>query len=320
MNTKFKESQTPAAHGASHAEVEASRREGRRKRKRAETLTGYTMLIPSFIGVGIFLIVPVFAVVVLSFTKWNLVSPIEWVGFANYERLMGDSGFWNSLLVTLIFSLIAIPGTIIIGLLIATGLNQRLPGTGLLQLLYILPWVAAPLALGVVWQWLLEPNGVINDILGTDIAWMSDRRTALPTVALVYVWQNVGYVSLFFLAALQNIPKSIFEAAELDGAGWFRKTWSITLPLIRPTMFFVLVTTFISSLQVYDLVFGLTGGNPGYPGGTTDVITARIYNSAFASPAIGNASAMAVILTIVIVIITLIQQRYFSGRMTYEME
>ena len=296
-------------------------RPGQRKRRRAEAATAFTMLIPSFVGVGVFLVVPLFAVLAISLTKWNLISDPQFVGLDNYSRLASDSQFWNSLGVTLKFSLMAIPLAIVVGLVIALGLNRRLPGSGLLQLFYVLPWIAAPLALGIVWRWLLAGRGgLVNELLGRNIAWMSDERTALPTVAFVYVWQNVGYISLFFLAGLQIIPESVKEAARLDGAGPFRMLWSIILPLLRPTMFFVTVTTLISSFQVYDLVYGLTGGHPGYPGGTTDVITARIYDAAFASPRIGDAAAMAVVLTIVIVAITLLQRRWFSGRLTYEMD
>lgn len=301
-------------------EIKIHRRPGQIRRDRAEARTAFTMLIPSFIGVGIFLIVPVFLVILISLTNWNLISSPEFVGIENYRKLAGNAGFWNSVRVTALFSALAIPTAIITGLLIAVGLNRRLPGSGFLQLCYVLPWVAAPLALGIVWQWLLAPRGgLINELFGTTTAWLSNETTALPVVAFVYVWQNVGYISLFFLAGLQTIPVAIYEAARLDGANSLRILWSITLPLVRPTMFFVTVTSFIASFQVFDLVYGLTDGNPGYPGGTTDVIAARIYTNAFASPRIGEASAMAVILTAVIVFVTFLQQRYFSGRLTYDM-
>lgn len=298
---------------------QSPRRGKRSARRRREAATAFTMLIPSLIGVGFFLMVPVVVVVVISFLKWNLISDPTFVGLANYETMFSSPGFWNSVRATLIFSLIAIPGAIALGLLIAVGLNRKLPGSGVLQIMYVIPWVAAPLALGIVWSWLLAPSGLINEVLGTRVAWLADERTALPVVAFVYVWQNIGYISLFFLAALQSIPRDIYEAAALDGAGSVRTLWSITLPLIRPTTFFVMVTSFISSFQVFDLVYGLTDGNPGYPGGTTDVIAARIYTAAFASPRIGEAAAMAVFLTILIVLVTMVQQRYFAKRMTYEM-
>lgn len=291
----------------------------RSARKRKEIATAYTMLIPSLIGVGFFLMVPIALVIAISFVNWNLISAPTFVGLDNYEAMFVSPGFWNSVKVTIIFSLIAIPAAIMIGLLIAVGLNRKLPGSGILQILYVIPWVAAPLSLGIVWNWLLAPSGLINELLGTRVSWLASESTALPVVAFVYVWQNVGYISLFFLAALQSIPRDIYEAASLDGAGAVRTLWSITLPLVRPTTFFVTVTSFIASFQIFDLVYGLTDGNPGYPGGTTDVIAARIYTAAFASPRIGEAAAMAVFLMVLIVAVTVIQQRYFAKRMTYEM-
>ena len=302
------------------AEPKQPLRPGQKKRRRRETATAYSMLIPSFIGVGVFLALPVLLVVILSFIEWDLISPPEFVGLSNYEEILGDRKFWNSLLVTAKFVLMAIPPAIAIGLLIALALNRHLPGSGILRILYVLPWVCAPLALGVVWSWLFDPsNGLINAVLGRRIEWMSDTTLALPAIAFVYVWSQVGYISLFFMAGLQNIPSAVYEAASLDGAGPVRRLFSITLPLLRPTTFFVMVTSVIASFQVFDLVYGLTGESTGYPGGTTDVITTRIYQEAFRSLDLGTASVMALVLFVVLVLVTVAQQRYFAPRMTYDM-
>ncbi|MDP9801011.1 multiple sugar transport system permease protein [Arcanobacterium wilhelmae] len=284
-----------------------------------ERLAAAAMLAPSAIGVVAFMLAPLLAVAALSFTNWNLLTPPTWAGLANYASL-ASAGFGRSLLVTLAFSAIAIPLAIAAGLGIALLLKRGLPGSRLLQLFYVLPWIAAPLALGVVWQWVLAPSGLLNQATGASYPWLASEWTALPVIAFVYVWQNVGYISLFFLAALRAVPRSVLEAAALDGAGPIRTFFSITLPLIRPTMFFVSVTSLIASLQVFDLVYGLTGGHPGYPGGTTDVVTARIYSEAFVGLNIGRASAMAVVLTLLIVLVTAAQQRYFRSRLTYELE
>ncbi len=291
-------------------------------RVRGERLTAFAMLSPSLVGVGLFLLAPIFFVLVASLTDWNLISPPRFVGLDNYAHIFGDPGFRRSILVTAAFSLMAIPAAVAAGLLIAVALNRRLPGSGVFQLLYVLPWVCAPLTLGIVWKWLLDPsNGLVNALFGNRVEWMSDASLALPTVAFVYVWQNVGYISLFFLAGLQAIPQSVVEAAKLDGAGPVRLLTRIRLPMLRPTTFFVLVTSFISSFQAFDLVYGLTGGNPGYPGGTTDVVAAQIYRTAFGAPnRIGRASAMAVVLLVFVVAATLLQQRHFSKRTVYERE
>src|SRR5690606_21226890 len=212
------------------------------------------------------------------------------------------------------------PTSIALGLLLAVAVNRGLPGTSLLRVLYVLPWVCAPLALGVVWRWLLDPTtGAGNTLLGRRVEWMSDPSLALPAVAFVYVWQTVGYISLFFLAGLQQIPPSVYEAARIDGAGPVRMLVSMTLPLLRPTTFFVTVTSMIASFQVFDLVYGLTGAARGYPAGSTDIIAAHIYDEAFVALRLGRAAAMAVLLMVVLVAVTLLQQRYFRRRITYDM-
>nr|NLD41783.1 sugar ABC transporter permease [Actinomycetales bacterium] len=312
-----------AAPGPTHADRRPGRpalRPGQRARRRRETTTAYSLLIPSFVGVGVFLIVPVFLVGILSFMDWDLITNPEFVGTENWRNILQDGKFWNSLGVTARFVLMAIPASVICGLLLAVALNRNLPGRSFLRVLYVLPWVCAPLALGVVWRWLFDPsNGLINALLGQRIEWMSDVNLALPAVAFVYVWSKVGYISLFFLAGLQSIPQSVYEAARLDGAGPVKMLTQMTLPLLRPTTFFILVTEIVASFQVFDLVYGLTGSARGYPGGSTDVIASRIYQEAFVSLDLGEASVMALILFAVLVIITIAQQRYFAPRMTYDM-
>ncbi len=293
---------------------------GRSARRRREAASAWALLVPSLIGVGLFLVVPVGVVFALSLMEWDLISEPRWVGAAHYGDLLGDARFWSSLAVTGRFVVLAIPTSIALGLLLAVVLNRGLPGTRALRTLYVLPWVGAPLALGVVWRWLFDPSqGAVNVLFGRRIEWMSDPALALPAVAFVSVWSSVGYISLFFLAGLQQIPTSVYEAAKLDGAGSVRLLWSVTLPLLRPTTFFITVTSVISSFQVFDLVYGLTGSAAGYPSGSTDVIAARIYQEAFVSLNLGRASAMAVILFAVLVAVTLVQQRWFSTRITYDM-
>lgn len=298
----------------------ASAPRSRTGQSRTERLTAAAMLAPSAVGVGLFLVAPIAVVVAVSLTDWNLITRPSFTGLENYASLLADSGFLSSLVVTALFSLMAIPATVAVGFLIALGLNRNLPGSSLMRLLYVLPWVCAPLTLGIVWKWLLNPSrGLIDGVLGQRVEWMSDPALALPTVAFVYVWQNVGYVSLFFLAGLQGIPASVIEAARLDGAGPVRLAWRMYLPLLRPTTFFVLVTSLISSFQAFDLVYGLTGGNPGYPGGTTNVVAAQIYSTAFGSGNdVGRASAMAVVLLVFVAAVTAAQQRYFAKRTVYE--
>ena len=286
-------------------------------RARHEARAAYAMLTPSLIGVGLFLLLPVLGVIALSFLSWDLISTPHWSGLANYAHLFTSGQFLNSMVVTVAFTVMTIPTAIALGLLLALAINRKLPGTSWLRVLYVLPWVSAPLALGVVWKWLLDPSyGAVNALLGRRVEWLTDPQLALPSVVFVQVWSTVGYISLFFLAGLQQIPTSVYEAATLDGAGRVRMLRSVTLPLLRPTMFFVTVTSVIASFQVFDSIYAMTRGGPAF---RTDVIASRIYDEAFVNLRLGRAAAMAVVLFAVLVLITLIQQRYFRRRITYDM-
>ena len=292
------------------------RRKGSLRRRSA--ITGYALLAPSLFGVVCFLLLPVLVVLWLSFQSWDLIGPISFVGLYNYRSVLSDGVFGNSLLVTLIFVLLVVPIQTLIGLGAATLLTRSLPGSAWFRTIYVLPWICAPLALGVVWKWILAPtDGALNTLLGQRVEWLSDPALALPAVAAVVIWTNVGYVTLFFMAGLLNIPGQILEAARIDGAGAVKMFWHIKLPLLRPTMFFVLVTTVISAFQVFDQVYALTQGGPAR---STDVVAARIYYEAFDAFDLGRAAVMAVVLLVILVVITLAQQLYFRRRVTYEMD
>jgi multiple sugar transport system permease protein len=240
------------------------------------------------------------------------------VGLENYRSVLSDGVFGNSLLVTLLFVIIVIPLQTALGLFAATVLTRGLPGSSMFRIIFVLPWICAPLALGVVWKWIFAPtDGALNTLLGHRVEWLSDPGLALPAVCAVVIWTNVGYVTLFFMAGLLNIPDHLLEAGTLDGAGPVALFWHVKLPLLRPTMFFVLVTSVISTFQIFDQVYALTGGGPQ---GKTDVVASRIYFEAFESFSFGRAAVMAVILLVILVAITLAQQLYFRGRTTYEMD
>jgi multiple sugar transport system permease protein len=286
--------------------------------RRRNAVTGYSLLAPSLFGVVGFLLLPVLVVIWLSFQSWNLIGPITFVGLDNYASVLSDGVFGNSLMVTLLFVALVIPIQTLLGLAAALLLTRGLPGSGWFRTIYVLPWICAPLALGVVWKWILAPtDGALNTLIGQRIEWLSDPGLALPAVAAVVIWTNVGYVTLFFMAGLMNIPNQILEAARIDGAGPVALLWHVTLPLLRPTTFFVLVTTVISAFQVFDQVYVLTQGGPA---GATDVVAARIYYEAFSAFDLGRAAVMAVVLLVILVGITLAQQLYFRRRVTYEMD
>jgi multiple sugar transport system permease protein len=294
------------------------RRPGLRAARRRNTLAGYAFLAPSLFGVACFLLLPVLVVVWLSFQSWDLISPARWVGLDNYASVLSDGVFGNSLLITALFVVIVIPVQTLLGLMAATFLTRGLPGSAVLRIIYVLPWICAPLALGVVWKWIFAPtDGALNTLIGHRVEWLSDPGLALPAVCAVVIWTNVGYVTLFFMAGLLNIPAHLLEAGTLDGAGSASLFWHVKLPLLRPTMFFVLVTSVISTFQIFDQVYALTGGGPQR---RTDVVAARIYYEAFESFSFGRAAVMAVILLVILVVVTLAQQLYFQRRTTYEMD
>ena len=278
---------------------------------------GYALLAPSLFGVVAFLLLPVLVVVWLSLHRWDLLGPITYVGADNWRAVLSDPVFGNSLAVTLLFVAIVVPTQTALGLVVALLLARELPGSGAFRTVYVLPWICAPLAIAVLWRWILAPtDGAVSTIVGHRIDWLSDPGLALPVTAAVVVWTNVGYVALFFLAGILAIPAQVLSAARIDGASGWQRFWRVTLPMLRPTMFFVLVTGVVSAAQVFDTVYALTGGGPG---GRTDLIAHRIYEEAFGAAAIGRAAVMALVLFFVLVAVTLVQQLAVGRRVSYDL-
>jgi multiple sugar transport system permease protein len=279
--------------------------------------TAYALLAPSLLGVAAFLLLPMFVVGWLSLHRWDLLGPIRYVGLDNWRSVLSDGTFGNSLVVTAFFVALVVPVQCALGLVAATMLARKLPGSVFFRTLYVLPWICAPIAIAVLWRWLLAPtDGAINTLLGRQVEWLTDPGLALPVVSAVTVWTNVGYVTLFFLAGILAIPEELYRAARLDGAGPWQRFRRITLPLLRPTVFFVSVTGIISAAQVFDTVYGLTRGGPQ---NRTDLVAHRIYAEAFGAAAVGRAAVMAVILFAILVIATVAQHLYFRRRISYDL-
>ncbi|MCA2254800.1 sugar ABC transporter permease [Mycobacterium intracellulare] len=288
----------------------------RRIRPRSTAL-GYALLAPSLFGVLAFLLLPILVVIWLSLCRWDLLGPLRFVGLSNWRSVLTDGTFGNSLIVTAIFVAIVVPAQTALGLLAASMLARQLRGTGLFRTVFVLPWICAPLAIAVLWRWILAPtDGAVSTVFGHSIEWLSDPSFALPLVSAVVVWTNVGYVSLSFLAGLLSIPDEVHAAARTDGANAWQRFWRITIPMLRPTTFFVLVTGIVSTAQVFDTVYALTGGGPA---GSTDLVAHRIYAEAFGSAAIGRASVMAVVLFVILIGVTLLQHLYFRRRISYDL-
>lgn len=290
--------------------------ERRTSQRRREALAGYTMVAPALAGITLFLIVPIAILVWLSFHTWDLLGPIQPVGLDNWRNVLTDPAIGRSFGITLLFVAISVPVQIALGVWLARLLVRDLPGSAVYRTILVLPWVCAPVVLGVVWRWIFEPTGVVNTIIGDRIEWLTTPSLTFLIAVFVTVWTKVGYVTLFFMAGMSSMPRQILEAARLDGASAMQTFWRIELPMLRPTMFFVLVTSLIEGFQTFDLIYSLAPG--GGPQGATDLIAARIYNEAFISNSLGRASVIAIMLFVVLVIITVAQNRYFSSRTTYE--
>ncbi len=311
-----------------HQEVDLSPRGGITKQRhrisrfRVRTiLEAYLFLLPSLIGLLVFLLLPMIAVAVLSLFNWSLLSNPHFIGLQNYVTLAHSDTAGNSLKVTALYVLLNIPAQTIFALLIALLMSKKLPGIGIFRTIYVVPWMATAAAMGIVWQWIFDPqNGSLNLFLAFfgihGPAWLSSQGLALPAVAAVNIWQYTGYNMLFFLAGLQGIPDYLYEAASMDGASPLHRFFTITLPLLNPTMFFVLVTDIIGSFQVFDTVFVMTQGGPGT---ATDAFNFEIYKEAFEFFHAGYASALSIVLFAIILVITMMQVLYFRKQTIYDL-
>ncbi|MEU6714691.1 sugar ABC transporter permease [Nonomuraea sp. NPDC046802] len=281
----------------------------------------YLFVAPSLFGVVAFLLLPMLIVLVLSLFHWELLSAPEFAGLDNYRRLADDGQTWHSLWVTFVYVLLCVPLQTVLALGLALLLNQRIKGIRLYRSLFVVPWMATPIVLALIWNWIFDPrDGAINSALAlvgiTGPDWLSDPAWALPAVALVSVWQYTGYTMLFFLAGLQGIPKELYDAAATDGATPAQRFWRVTLPLLNPTMFFVMVTNLIGAFQIFDTVYAMTDGGPGR---STEVLNFRIFQTAFKEFDFGYAATLSTLLFAVILAVTLAQVRFFARRTTYDL-
>ena len=276
-----------------------------------EVLWAYLFIAPTFLGLMIFYMLPALSSFYLSFTDWNgFIAPV-FNGFHNFTELFKDQEYLRSVVNTVNFTVISVPIMIAFAILIATLLNQKVRGMSFYRTLYFLPVVTMPVAVGMVWKWLYHSQfGLINYLLslvGIDgPAWLLDPKFALFSIILASIWMSMGQAIIIILAGLQGIPESLYEAANLDGASFVQKFFHISLPLVTPSLFFVSVMSLIGSLQVFDLVFVMVGQNYVALDATRTVVYG-IYEQGFRLSNMGYASAQAMLLFIIILLITLVQ-------------
>ena len=288
----------------------ASARSNRSRATRRQTWTAVAFIAPSLLGFVVFYFWPTLRGIYLSFTDYDVFTDPVWVGFDNYTRLFGDETFWNSARVTLQYVLINITLQTVLALALAV-LIHRVTQSTFLRSVVVAPYLVANVVVALVWFWMLDYQiGIVNQGIewlgGNAIAFFGDEGWAIPTIALVNTWRHVGYTALLIFAGLQMIPKDVYEAARTDGASEWKMFWRITIPLLRPVLALVLVITMIGSFQVFDTVAVTTNGGPA---DATRVVQYYIFDLAFQRLDFGYASAVSVMLLLVLAIIAFIQLR-----------
>jgi multiple sugar transport system permease protein len=278
--------------------------------RRAETLTGWLLVLPAFIGFVLFYAWPTLRALGVSFTDWNLLRPAHFVGLDNYAAMIEDDKFWNGMKLAGVYALLNIPLQTVLGLGLAVAMD-RLTKSLFVKSIVLLPYLLSNVLVAMVWLWMLDPVlGLVNHTiaaLGLERQpFFGGNEQALLTVAAVNIWRHMGLVAMLFLAGLQNIPRYLYEAAALEGAGEWQIFRCVTLPLLRPVMVFVLVTSVTGSFQIFDTIAVTTGGGPL---DSTRVIVHYIVQNAFSFYKMGYASAMSMALALVMVLYTVIQMR-----------
>jgi multiple sugar transport system permease protein len=275
-----------------------------------DSVCAWIFVAPALIGFAVFYLVPCIRAIHISLTDWNLLRPPRFVGLQNYARLWADGQFWNAMRVTLLYVVYNIPIQTVIGLLLAA-LLDRVGRSVALRAIILAPYLIANVIAAILWFWMLDPLlGFINALLQSmgfaRIPFFSDQQLALPTIAAVNIWRHMGFVALLFYTGMQAIPRSLYEAARIEGAGPWSSFWNITLPLLRPTLVFVLVTSIIGSFQIFDTIAVTTLGGPV---NSTRSIVWYIYESSFEYYKMGYASAMSCVLFVCLTVVTIVQMR-----------
>jgi multiple sugar transport system permease protein len=312
-------------------------------RRTREALTGFAFLIPALVILVAFRIIPIILSVRMSLFDWGMAGPRAFVGLGNYLAVLRDPVFWKSLVTTGWYILFEVPLTLFLSLFIAILLNQRIRGLGAYRTIYYLPVVTSIVAVSVVWRWILQPDrGLLNYLLSLihldNLRWLSDPRglfsliagpsvrlpellrgpsVALLSLVMMGVWKAIGYNTIIFLAGLQNIPKTYYEAARIDGAGRASIFRNVTWPLISPTTYYVLIMSCIAAFETFAQVWIMTGPPAGGPLSTTKVVMYYFYENSFELWRLGYGASIAFFAFIIILILTILQRLFIERRVQY---
>ena len=296
-------------------------REIRLSYKHQQWFWGYLFIFPAMLGFFLFMLYPMLSGILMSFTKWGGFGSQEWIGTANYIKMFNDKHFikavWNTIYYTLGILTIGVP----LALILALFLNQKfLKGRNFFRAIYYLPVISMMVAVSMLWKWLLSTNhGLVNYFIGLiglpPVNWLLDPRWAMPGLILMSIWKGTGFNMVIFLAGLQGIPRVYYEVADIDGANWWHKFRHVTLPLLSPATFFIIITTMIHSFQIFQQAYIMTEGGPQE---STTTIVYYVYKNAFEWFHMGYACAQAVLLLIILILATYLQKELQKKWVFYE--
>ncbi len=282
-------------------------------------------LIPAAAVLIIFLAIPLFNAILLSFQSWNGMSPPNWIGLTNYQELLQDNGFWHALLDTGFFVVMTVIFQTTLPLLVANLLNSGIRGSTIFRTIYFMPVIISLTVTGLLWSMIYEPNfGLLNSLLkafglGTQL-WLADKRLVMLCIIVVSIWQSLGFYLVIYFAALQSIPQDLYEAASIDGANAWHRLIYVTVPMLRPVMILVVVLNTVNGIKVFDQVWVMTAGGPNH---ASDTLGTFLYNAAFgtqgsANPQLGYATAVAMVILILSLVLSIAQIRLGqSGEVEY---
>lgn len=269
---------------------------------------GFLFILPALVGTFLFIIIPIFCSFGLSFTEWDLLNEIHFVGLSNYKSVFTEPEFLQILINTVVYAVSTTVFAVLIPLFIASIINNKIKGSEFFKTIYFLPFITPAVVIAIVWAWIFDPNiGLINTLLHTHYTWLFSTKLAMPILIFVSVWKLIGYNVVLFLTGFSTIDKSVYEASKIDGATAYQTFFDITVPLLKPTIYFVTTVTAISSFQIFDLIYVMTQGGPN---DSTNVIVYSIYKYAFEYFDIGKSCALAYILFAIIFILVILQKKF----------
>ncbi len=292
------------------------------RKKRSQMLYGYLMIAPLAVGLGVFYFYPFFKVFYDSFHVVGAFNKTSWAGISNYVTMLKDPVMWSTLWNTFRYVIVIVPFTLVFSILIAALLNTNIKGRSVFRVIYFIPAITMSAAISMIWRWIFNSDfGILNFVLSKfgvpNVQWLSDPHTAWITISIVAVWMNVGYEMIILLAGMQGISRTYYESASLDGAGRFQQFRKITLPLLTPTIFFVLITTLISTFQIFDVIYMMINSKSLAKEASQSIVL-YFYRNAFEYSKKGYASAIAIFLFLIIMLITVFQMKMQNKWVNYD--